>query len=93
MVEILVTVTKKGQATIPKELRDKHHMGKKILVVDTEEGVLLKHVPDPMMEKGSLRTVFKGKTSKQLVAEARSDEAKREKKLLRGAKLKREHST
>lgn len=92
MVEIIVTVTKKGQATIPKELRDKHKIGKKALAVDTEDGVLLKQVPDPLMEKGSLKSLFKGRTSKQLIGEARSEEAKREKRLLRGVKLNHEHS-
>jgi len=92
MVEIIVTVTKKGQATIPKELRDKHKIGKKALAVDTEDGVLLKQVPDPLMEKGSLKALFKGRTSKQLIEEARSEEAKREKRLLRGSKLNHEHS-
>jgi bifunctional DNA-binding transcriptional regulator/antitoxin component of YhaV-PrlF toxin-antitoxin module len=92
MVEIIVTVTKKGQATIPKELRDKHKIGKKALAVDTKKGVLLRHIPDPVVEKGSLRHLFKGKTSRQLIKEARSDETKREKRLLRGGKLNREHS-
>lgn len=86
MVDTVVTVTKKGQATIPKELRDKHKIGKKALAVDTKEGVLLKPVPDPLMEKGSLKKLFKGKTSRQLIEEARSEEAKREEKLLRGGK-------
>lgn len=88
MVEIIVTVTKKGQATIPKELRDKHKIGKKALAVDTEEGVLLRAVSDPLMEKGSLRELFRGKTSRQLIEEARSEEAKREKKLLGGREPK-----
>jgi bifunctional DNA-binding transcriptional regulator/antitoxin component of YhaV-PrlF toxin-antitoxin module len=93
MVENIVTVTKKGQATIPKVLRDKHKIGKKALAVDTEEGVLLKPVPDPLMEKGSLKGFFSGKTSRQLIGEARTEEAKREKRLLRkGGKLS-EHST
>lgn len=87
MVETIVTVTKKGQATIPKELRDKHKIGKKALAVDTEEGVLLRPVPDPLMEKGSLKELFRGKTSRELIEEARSEEVKREKKLLiRGGK-------
>lgn len=93
MVENIVTVTKKGQATIPKVLRDKHKIGKKALAVDTEEGVLLKPVPDPLMEKGSLKELFSGKTSRQLIEEARTEEVKREKRLLRkGGKLS-EHST
>ncbi len=82
MIERVVTVTKKGQATIPKELRDKHKIGKSALAVDTEEGVLLKPVPDPLAEKGSLKELFRGKTSMQLIREARSEEVKREKRLL-----------
>lgn len=89
MVDIVVTVTKKGQATIPKKLRDKHRIGKKAMAVDTKEGVLLKPIPDPLMEKGSLKSVFVGKTSRQLIEEARSEEVKKEKKLLRtGGKSK-----
>ncbi len=92
MVEIIVTVTKKGQATIPKQLRDKHKIGKKALAVDTKDGVLLRHIPDPAVDRGSLRSLFRGKTSLQLIEEARSDETKKEKRLLRGGKLNRGHS-
>ena len=79
----MVTVTKKGQATIPKSLREKHKIGKKALVVDTEAGVLFKPISDPLAEKGSIIFLFKGKTSKQLIKEARSEELKRERKLSR----------
>ncbi|NOJ27968.1 MAG: hypothetical protein DA330_08180 [Nitrososphaera sp.] len=82
MVDV-VTVTKKGQATIPKNLREKHKIGKKALVVDTEAGVLFKPVSDPLAEKGSLRTMFSDKTSSQLIKESRSEEFKKEKRLLR----------
>jgi AbrB family looped-hinge helix DNA binding protein len=82
MVETTVTVTKKGQATIPKALRKKHKIGKKVLVIDTEEGVLFKPVQDPMMEKGSLKELFGTKTPRQLIDDARTEEAKKEKKLL-----------
>jgi len=87
MTETIVTVTKKGQATIPKELREKHKIGKKVLAVDTKEGVLLKPVLDPLMEKGSLNDLLRGKTSRQLIEEARSVEIKREKRLLRDRKI------
>ena len=40
MSEAIVTVTKKGQATIPKIMRDKHKIGRKAFVIDTEQGVL-----------------------------------------------------
>ena len=36
MSKAIVTVTKKGQATIPKKMRVRHKIGKKALVVDTE---------------------------------------------------------
>ncbi len=83
--ESIVTVTKKGQATIPKKLREKHKISKKVIVIDTEEGVLIKPVPDPMAEVGSLKELFRGKTSKQLIEEARIEETRRERNLLRKA--------
>ncbi|MEM3143335.1 MAG: AbrB/MazE/SpoVT family DNA-binding domain-containing protein [Candidatus Nitrosotenuis sp.] len=83
MATNIVTVTKKGQATIPKKLREKHKIGKKVLAVDTQDGVLFKPILDPTTEKGSLRTLFKGKTARHLIREARADEIKKESKLLR----------
>ena len=78
MPEAIVTVTKKGQATIPIRLRRKHKIGRKVLVVDTEAGVLLKPVPDPVEEKGSLRKLFEGRSSLDLIEEARAVEQQRE---------------
>ena len=75
----IVTVTKKGQATIPIELRRKHRIGRKVLVVDTEAGVLLKPVADPILEEGSLRDLFGGSTSRELIEEARSEELRKDK--------------
>jgi bifunctional DNA-binding transcriptional regulator/antitoxin component of YhaV-PrlF toxin-antitoxin module len=85
MLETIVTVTKKGQATIPKALRKKHKIGKKVLAIDTAEGVLFKPVQDPVMEKGSLKELFGPTTSRQLIDNARAVEIKREKKLLEKA--------
>lgn len=78
--EMIVTVTKKGQATIPKALRTKHRIGKKALVLDTKEGVLLKPIPSPADEKESLKDLFGGQTSKQLIDMARTEERKEEKR-------------
>ena len=80
MSEAIVTVTKKGQATIPKKLRAKHKIGKKALVIDTKEGVLLRAIPDPSVEKGSLRSLFKTKTSHEIMKEIRQEEFKLEHK-------------
>jgi bifunctional DNA-binding transcriptional regulator/antitoxin component of YhaV-PrlF toxin-antitoxin module len=84
MTETIITVTKKGQATIPKNLREKHKIGKKAIAVDTKDGILFKPVPGPLMERGSLKDLFNGKTSKQLIKEARSEEIKKEKRLRAG---------
>ena len=54
----VVNVTKKGQATIPKKLREKYGIRKKALVVGINEGILLKPVPDPSEERGSLKKLF-----------------------------------
>jgi bifunctional DNA-binding transcriptional regulator/antitoxin component of YhaV-PrlF toxin-antitoxin module len=88
MAQTVVTVTKKGQATIPKRLREKHHIGRKALVVDTKRGVLLEPIPDPLAEMGSLKKFFKGKTSKEIMRELRKEEAERESRLLKGRSTK-----
>lgn len=78
MKQTIVTVTKKGQATIPSALRRKHRIGRRVRVIDTDRGVLLKPIPDPLTEKGSVRKLFPGKNSTELIEEARSVEYSRE---------------
>lgn len=78
----IVTVTSKGQATIPKEMRDKHGVRGKVLAIDVEEGILLKAVPTPSKEKGSLRQVLGKKSAREILAEARSEDLRRDRKLL-----------
>ncbi|MDG7000363.1 MAG: AbrB/MazE/SpoVT family DNA-binding domain-containing protein [Nitrososphaerota archaeon] len=80
MSKAIVTVTKKGQATIPKKMRVRHKIGKKALVVDTEQGFLVRAILDPSLKKGSLRSLFKTKTSKEIMNEIRREEFKREPK-------------
>jgi antitoxin PrlF len=84
MAQAVVTVTRKGQATIPKKMRERHGIGRKALVEDTEEGVLLKPLPTPSMERGSLRSALKGSSSKEIMEEVRRTESIREKALKRG---------
>jgi AbrB family looped-hinge helix DNA binding protein len=40
-----VTIGSKGQITLPKEIRDRHHLhaGERVILLESEEGVLLKH--------------------------------------------------
>lgn len=49
------TVSSKGQITLPKEIRDRLHLhaGERILLLESKEGVLLKHGKTTL--RGSLR--------------------------------------
>ena len=85
MVEV-VSVTKKGQATIPKRLREKYGIKNKVIFEENECGIVLKPVPTPSQERGSLKELFKGKTSRQLVEEAHREEFAQEKELERHAR-------
>jgi len=82
----VVSVTKKGQATIPKDLREKFGVRDRVLVVETEEGILFKPLPRPEEDFGSLREFFKGKTASEILEEARTQDRMRERRLLEGAK-------
>lgn len=81
----VVSVTKKGQATIPKDLRERFGVGDRVLVVETEEGILFKPLPRPEDEFGSLKELFEGKTAREILDEARAQDRLREKRLLEGA--------
>lgn len=81
----VVSVTKKGQATIPKDLREKFKVGDKVLVVETDEGILFKPLPRPEDEFGSLRELFEGRTAREILDEARARDLMREKELLKAA--------
>ena len=80
----VVSVTKKGQATIPKDLRERFGVGDKVLVEATEEGILFKPLPRPEDEFGSLKELFEGKTAREILDEARAQDRKREKRMLEG---------
>ena len=81
----VVSVTRKGQATIPKDLREKFKVGDKVLVVETDEGILFKPLPRPEDEFGSLRDLFEGRTAREILDEARARDLMREKELLKAA--------
>jgi antitoxin PrlF len=78
LVEI-VSVTKKGQATIPKRLRKKYGIKSKVLIEEDEKGIVLKPLPSPDEDFGSLKPIFKGKSSRELLQEARKEEFDKEK--------------
>jgi len=77
----IVSITKKGQATVPKEMRKKYGIEKKALAVEMPEGILIKRLPSVGEEMGSLKKLFRKKTARELLSEARIMDVKREKKL------------
>ncbi len=52
-----VTISSKGQVTLPKDLREKYHLkeGETAMILDGGEGILIKH------GRASLRGLLKGK--------------------------------
>jgi antitoxin PrlF len=85
MVEV-VSVTKKGQATIPKKLRQKYGIKDKVIFEENEYGIVIKPVPTPADLMGSLKPFAKGKTAHQLLQEARKEEFAQEKELMKLAR-------
>ena len=77
----IVSVTKKGQATLPKEMRERKGIGRKAVAVETREGILIKRIPAVEEEVGSLKGLFKEETAKDLLAEGRREDRRREKRL------------
>lgn len=69
---------------MPRRTRPRHCVGKKALVEDTEEGALLKPPPRPAMERGSLRSVLRGRKSKETMDEVGKAESAGEKSLSTG---------
>lgn len=84
MVEV-VSVTKKGQATIPKKLRKKYGIKDKVVIEENEKGIILKPLPSPDEDFGSLKSLFKGKTAKELLEESRIEELSNDKERLKRA--------
>jgi AbrB family looped-hinge helix DNA binding protein len=82
----VVSVTKKGQTTIPKKLRTKYHIKDKVIFEENECGLVLKAVPTPGELFGSFKKFAKGKTARQLLEEARKEESERDSQLTRCAR-------
>jgi len=82
----VVSVTKKGQATIPKRLRTKYHIKDKVIFEENECGLLLKAVPTPDELFGSYKQFAKGKTARQLLKEARKEEFAKDSELMKRAR-------
>lgn len=79
MLVQVVSVTKKGQATIPKRLRKKYGITDKVVIEEDEQGIILKPLPSPSDDLGSLKSVLKGKTAHELIKESRKEEVANEK--------------
>jgi AbrB family looped-hinge helix DNA binding protein len=82
MVEI-IRVTKKGQATIPKKLRTKYGIRDKVIFEENEKGIIIKALPSPDDDYGSLRGAFGGKTAREILEEGRQEEYAQEQERLK----------
>lgn len=74
----LVKVTKKGQATIPKALREKFGIKDQVVFSAADKGILIKPAPTPAGDYGSLKKLFGGRTAKEILTEARVEDVRRE---------------
>ena len=72
----VISITSKGQATIPTDLRRKFGFGRRALVSETEGGVLFKPLPSVEDERGSLRELFDGRSARDLLEEARAEDGR-----------------
>ncbi len=77
----VVRITRKGQATIPKNLRVKFGFKDRALVLEKDDGVLFKPVSAISEERGSLRRMFEGETAVSILKDAREADAKRAEEL------------
>ncbi|MCL5877234.1 MAG: AbrB/MazE/SpoVT family DNA-binding domain-containing protein [Candidatus Bathyarchaeota archaeon] len=82
---IVVNVTKKGQVTIPKQLRDKYGIKNKVLVEEApdKKGIRFKPLPSPHDAFGSLKHLYPEKTAREIIEEGRKEDYEREKRLLK----------
>ncbi|MCE8422463.1 MAG: hypothetical protein J5U19_07740 [Candidatus Methanoperedens sp.] len=76
----IVGITSKGQATIPAEMRRRHKLEKRALIIDTDKGLLILPTPKPEDEMGSLKGLF-NKKAEELIQEARKKDKIHEKAL------------
>jgi antitoxin PrlF len=70
------TITSKGQLTLPKDLRKRFHLeeGEKVVLIPTEEGIMLKHQLNPLRElRGILRREIDVQKASRFITEARKE--------------------
>lgn len=74
----VVSITSKGQATIPKELREKYGFTTKAKIIETPDGLLFKPIPTPDEEYGSMRKAYVKKYGKKSIWTVLDEEKKLE---------------
>ena len=79
----MVSITSKGQITIPKEFRERHSLIRKARLIDDGETLRIESIQNPYEKIGSLKHLFDGKTSHEILEEHRQKDKDRE-RLLEG---------
>ncbi len=82
----VVSVTSKGQATIPKELREAYDIEHKVIFEGGEDAILIKPAPEPLKDVGMFRHLARGRTASQLLHEDDDSEKRRGHRLMRPQK-------
>ena len=82
MTRDVIMVTQKGQATIPKRLRDEFGISNpgRVMMEATDDGILVKRVPTPDELEGEMRdmTDGEGRSGVELLRESREADARAE---------------
>jgi AbrB family looped-hinge helix DNA binding protein len=82
MAHDVIRVTQKGQATIPKKLRDEFGIANpgRVTMESTDEGILVKRVPTPSELEGEMQGMVngEGQSGVELLRESRKADASAE---------------
>ena len=73
---------RRGRQLFPKNLK-KYGIKDKVLIEENEKGIILKPLPSPNDDFGSLKALFKGKSAKELLKEARTEESAKDKEWIK----------
>ena len=67
-------------------MRKKYGIKKKVVFEESEKGIIIKPLPSPSEEFGSLKGAFKGKAAGKLLEEARKEEFAQDREWIKRAR-------
>ena len=82
-----VNVTKKVKVTIPKKIENKIRNKRQSYFEENEKGLIIKALPSPEDDYGSIRVAFGGKTAREILEEGRQEEYAQEQDQLKRVRI------